>query len=74
MHQNTSCDYNMPLFHNSYWRTLTDLISFTLTDSFVLVEHWEHEVSNSEPEIPLIARKINIHVCHPEVPSFIYQY
>jgi hypothetical protein len=61
----------MPLLANSYWRTLTDLISFALTDSFVLLEH---KVSISELEIPLVPRKINIHVCHPEVPSFIYHY
>jgi len=64
----------MPLLPNSYWRTLADLIRFTLTDSFVLLEHREHKVSVSKPEIPLVPRKINIHVCHPEVPSFINHY
>jgi len=43
-HQNTNCNYNMALLPTSYWRTLTGLISFTVTDSFVLLEHREHEV------------------------------
>jgi hypothetical protein len=42
--------------------------------AFVLLGHRDHKVSISECEIPLVPRKINIHVCHPEVLSFIYQY